>query len=378
MRRDPFSLSISFAPLCTALSLATGCGSSGSGALLTAKPSSDAGGGASGDSGGSLLLTDDSGVATVAPDAACATDHAGATLGASYLVFVMDRSDSMSKDSKWTSCSAALTDFFSDPLTVGIESALTWLPEVTPGTHSTAAMPSFLCTASSYATADVPLTPLPSPAFGITIAAQSLEDGTPTLAALEGAGTQAQAIAAAHAGAKVVVVLATDGLPAGCTGDSVAAVAAAAASLAQQGILTYIIGVGSATGNLDTIASGGGTGTAFVVPTGNPTATAQSFLSAIKSVAGSIVSCDFAIPPPPNGEQIDYASVNVLYTSGTGVATTLPYSGGCANPDGWQYDDPTTPTKIELCSQACTTAQGDSQASLEIVFGCATEGGPIK
>ena len=359
--------------------LASGCGSSG-GSLFNAPV--DGGppllGTGAGDGGGGTGLLGDGAVETVTPDAACASAHAGASLGQSYLIFVMDRSDSMSASSKWSSCSSALTSFFSDPSTAGIEAALTWLPEVTPGTASTSAKPSFLCTAASYATPDVPLTPLPSPAFGSAISAQSLEYGTPTLAAIQGAGAQAQALLATHAGAKVVLVLATDGLPYGCTGDSVAAVASAATALAGQGIATYVIGVGSALGNLDAIASAGGTGKAFVVPTGSPATTAQSFLSAIKTVAGSILSCDFPIPGPPGGQQIDYANVNVLYTPSAGAPTTLPYSAGCANPGGWQYDDPAKPAKIELCPAACATAQADKGASLDIVFGCATEGGPIK
>ena len=102
-----------------------------------------------------VVLLGDGAIAPVTTDAACAFDHAGASLGQSYLVFVMDRSDSMSDDSKWTSCRSALTDFFSDPSTAGIEASLTWLPEVTPGKSSTAASPEFLCAASSYAAAGV-------------------------------------------------------------------------------------------------------------------------------------------------------------------------------------------------------------------------------
>src|SRR5215472_19072074 len=132
----------------------------------------------SGDSGGGNLLGGDTGGGMLGGDGgsvpdgdlnACATDHAAATPAPSYLVFVMDRSDSMSQESKWVSCSAALDAFFSDPTTQGLRASLTWLPEVQPGTQSTGSNPTFLCTPSSYATADIPMTPLPSASFATTI-----------------------------------------------------------------------------------------------------------------------------------------------------------------------------------------------------------------
>ena len=81
----------------------------------------------------------------------CATDHASATQAPGYLVFIMDRSDSMGQLSKWTSCSAALEAFFSDPSAAGLNASLTFLPFVSGG--------NFSCNASDYATPEVPMTP---------------------------------------------------------------------------------------------------------------------------------------------------------------------------------------------------------------------------
>ncbi len=353
------------------LAAAVGCGSSGS-SEFPGGPDDGGGGGLFGGDGGGTLGGDGAG-STDGNLNACATDHAVATQAPSYLVFVMDRSDSMADQSKWVSCSAALDAFFGDPTTQGLNASLTWLPEVTPGTQSTGSHPTFLCTASSYATPDIPMTALPSATFAPIVNAQKLQFGTPTLPALQGAGQQAQTVSQQQSGAKVIIVLATDGLPYGCTGNTVASVSAEAQTLAMQGILTYVIGVGSATTNLNTIAQAGGTGQAFIVPTGNPTQTEQAFLRAIKTIQGSL-GCSYSIPAPPNGQQIDYSKVNVQFTPGGGQPSTLTYSADCSNPDGWRYDNPNAPTKIELCTQACATAQGDSGAQMNIVFGCATQG----
>lgn len=357
-----------------------GCG--GPGDSRFGDPQGDAGAGGGTGGGGFGVLGGEGGIAGGNPGGgvtnACAADHAEAGIAPSYLVFVMDRSDSMAQDSKWPSCSAALTTFFANSQTSGLSASLTFLPEVQAGTQSTSNSPTFLCTSSSYATADVPMTALPSSTFVTTIQGQMLQYGTPTLAALEGAGMQAQATLQQHAGAKVAIVLATDGVPYGCTGNTVQTVSAAAQSLAQSGILTYVIGVGPATGNLDAIAKGGGTTQAFVVPTSNPQQTEQAFLGAVQTVQGSL-GCDYGIPAPPNGDKINFQQVNVVYTPPTppgAQGMTLDYSADCSNPDGWRYDNPAAPSKIELCTLACGMAEKDAGAKVDIVFGCATSGLP--
>jgi hypothetical protein len=93
-------------------------------------------------------------------------------------------------------------------------------------------------------------------------------------------------------------------------------------------------------------------------------------------VAGSQVACDLAIPEPPAGETLDPSKVNVKYLAG-GVAPgeTLPRVSdvtACSGA-GWYYDDNATPTSITLCPDSCTTVQGDVDANVKVVFGCATQ-----
>jgi hypothetical protein len=345
-----------------------GCGSSGGsvfdGGVEGAKPSSDAtfdsprisfeGGGKGGGEGG--------------VDAACVTDHAKATPLPTYLVFLMDHSDSMKMDSKWTSCSAALTSFFSSKTTTALSASLTWLPYV-----GTAKGSVYSCKSTDYEKPAVPMTALPSSAFGTAIAAEPLQNGTPTLAALTGTVEYATTIQKAHAKDKVLIVLATDGIPAGCTGNSVATVAAEATTAFKAGIPTYVIGVGSETTSLDSIAAGGGTKTAFIVSTTDPKTTTKEFEKAIETIQGSL-GCDYDIPSPPGGEKIDYTKVNVELTTSGGKEIVLTYSADCSNTDGWHYDDPKNPTQIVLCTGACTKVQASPSSSMNIVFGCETNG----
>jgi hypothetical protein len=345
-----------------------GCGSSGGatfdGGGVDARSAKDAGPDAP------SLIGDGGKGGDAFDSASCATDHAKATPAPAYLVFIMDHSDSMKMDEKWTSCSAALESFFSSTATTALSASLTWLPFV-----GTAKGDKFSCTVSDYETPAVPMTALPSSSFATAIAAEPLQNGTPTLPALQGAVAYAATIQTAHPTGKVLIVLATDGLPVGCTGNTVAALAAEAASaLSTYKIPTYVIGVGSATKNLDQIAAGGGTTSAFIVPTSadGGAATTMAFEDAIKTIQGTL-GCEYPIPSPMGGEKIDYTKVNVELTSG-GKETELSYSADCSNTNGWHYDNPTTPSSIILCSGACTEAEDATKGSMDIVFGCKTNG----
>jgi hypothetical protein len=315
------------------------------------------------------------------PDGSCAVDHARATLVPAYLVFVMDRSDSMRQYGKFPACSAALDRFFADPSTTGISSSLTFMPYF--ATDGGAAS----CTATDYETPEVPMTALPSDAFAPVIAAEKLGLGTPTTPALQGAVRYAKTIKTAHPNDRVLIVLATDGYPAGCPNNAINNVAnVAAISLSSDGIPVYVIGVGPDTdanagiGNLNEVAEAGGTHSAFFIATetdgGDSGVTTEAFLAAVKQIQGSL-RCHYGIPAAPAGQTIDPAKVNVVFTTGSS-STTLGYSAGCTNADGWQYleSDAGVPQEIVLCPTSCAAATtAGTSGSMNIVFGCTTQGG---
>src|SRR5204862_6614911 len=92
----------------------------------------------------------------------------------------------------------------------------------------------------------------------------------------------AQGWAAQHPERRVIVILATDGLPTDeCTTNSVADVAAIAAG-GLPSISTYVIGVGTETAALDAVASAGWSKQAFMVD--SRADVQQEFVDAMKSI----------------------------------------------------------------------------------------------
>ena len=66
------------------------------------------------------------------------------------------------------------------------------------------------------------------------------------------------------------------------------------------------------------------------------------------------IPCEYSIPTPPAGEELDLMRVNVVYTpSGGSAAQVFPYVGGSDGADctsgGWYYDDSSDPSRILLC-----------------------------
>ncbi|MBW2455229.1 MAG: hypothetical protein JRI68_11995 [Deltaproteobacteria bacterium] len=101
----------------------------------------------------------------------------------------------------------------------------------------------------------------------------------------------------------------------------------------------------------------------------------QQFANAV--IESAVLSCDYEIPPPPEGETLDPALVNVVFDDGQDNLTVIgqvPSAAECSGvPHGWYYDDPNNPTTVVMCPQTCTWIQGKEGSSLHIEFGCATE-----
>ncbi|MGH7437596.1 MAG: vWA domain-containing protein [Polyangiaceae bacterium] len=316
----------------------------------------------------------------------CVSSVAQAALANANLIVMFDKSGSMGDPAemfdpklKWIPVTTAMEAFFSDPSSAGVSASLQFFPQ--GGDLAS------VC-GYAYGTPLVPLTPLlGSTAFTGAISATMPAGGTPTLPALSGAVSYAQQIAAAHPQDKTLVVLVTDGDPGfgingafttGCMDNDIPHVAAVAmgAKAGTPSIPTYVIGVGSDFTNLNAIASAGGTGQAIIVPVTNPAQTAPMFRSALNTIRSAALPCEFTIPPPPDGQEINPNTVNVI-VQGSGGQTVLPFSATCTDMNGWHYDSPSLPTAVQLCPQACTLAQGNPKG-VSIAFGCMTASGPPK
>lgn len=92
-------------------------------------------------------------------------------------------------------------------------------------------------------------------------------------------------------------------------------------------------------------------------------------------VQSSQLSCDYDIPPPPQGQMLDPSKVNVNYTPSGQPVTPILYvasPGDCGNKGGWYYDNPGAPTKIIMCPTTCNVLKGDSTGKVDVLFGCET------
>jgi hypothetical protein len=313
---------------------------------------------------------------------ACATSTANAEQLPLHMVVVLDKSGSMCEftadtqprdcnnaSSKWQQVTKALATFFTSQESKGITVSLVAFP-VNNNT----------CSGPTYQTpiaADVTL-PDATGKLAQTIAGLSGDGSTPTTAALAGAVSYAKGVSTKLAGkGKVAVVMATDGLPQGCSGDSISS-ASTIASSAKATVPTYVIGVGNLLNDLNSLANAGGTSKAFIVSTANQAAVGTEFSTAMSQIRGASLACEYALPAAPAGQTLDFQKVNVQYSAGGAAAQTLAYSDACAAADGWRYDNAQSPTKILLCQSACDKAKTDATAKIDLVLGCQTNGAAVK
>jgi hypothetical protein len=298
----------------------------------------------------------------------CATSNANGQAEPVHLVFMVDRSGSMkfnpAPNNKWDSVVAGLTGFFNDAQSAGLFAA----EQVFPQGDS--------CNASAYQNMIVPVTALPDKT-GALIGALNANGpdpnfNTPTEPALQGAIAFAKTLKAS--GKKTAVVLVTDGEPQGCS--SSAGGSATEAGKGLPDIKTYVIGVGDSLTQLNQIAAGGGTTKAVLISTASPSQITTDFVNALGQIRSQALSCDYGLPPPPNGEVLDVTRVNVQFTPQGGTVQTMEYSENCANGKGWHYDNAASPTKVLICPDSCNTLLANANGKISIVFGCRTVATP--
>ncbi|MDY0004507.1 MAG: hypothetical protein RBU30_24640, partial [Polyangia bacterium] len=238
------------------------------------------------------------------------------------------------------------------------------------------------CDPADYAVPAVPIAELPGVSAAITSAISNTSAGgsaTPTQPSFEGAATYVSAWAADNPTHLVYLLYATDGMPTGCTYNSVSAAATRAAELAAGSppVPTYVFGVECSSENIDLdnlndIASAGGTGSAILVDSsGTVTQTFIDTLNAIRSNA----QCKYRIPEPEN-QQADPNLVNVSLSdpdvpgSNEQLYNTISLEG-CDSSGGWYYDDVNNPTMILLCPATCDRV-AQEQLDVNILVGCTT------
>ena len=309
--------------------------------------------------------------------AACATSSTKGNHAPANLVFMFDRSDSMftenAKAKRWDPVVAAMTLFFEDAQSAGMEASLTYFPDGFNGAEE--------CSAATYEKPHVPLATLPSAAFAASLREQTgRKNSTPTRAALTGAIEQAKGIRASRPGTRTAIVFITDGQPRTCgVGDEEGDKAElrlsedAARAVAAQSP-TFVVGVGANLTAFHGLASAGGTERATLVDdTESPEAIRDAFREALGLVRARTGECSFELPAAPDGKRLDVNLVNVVFTPSGGQPRTLLYDRACSS-GGWRYDDPVTPTRLDLCQSTCDEVRAGDGGDIAIAFGCATKG----
>ncbi|XXX78513.1 vWA domain-containing protein [Sorangium sp. So ce134] len=335
--------------------LPDGAGGGGSGAF----GASNTGGGASLGDGG-FGATGEGGFDE---GTSCAQTSAAATLMPLDMLILLDRSGSM-LGAKWSGVTSALSTFVSDAASAGMNVGLTYFPRGNNGMND--------CDHTAYDELAVAIGELPlhTPELTASIRGTSPGGGTPMRPALQGVLSNATAYKDANPSHKVIVVLATDGDPSGCAGNTVASTAEIAQrALNYNGVQTYVIAVeGSTVANLDQIAAAGGTARAFDV-----TANVAAFSAKMAEIRASALPCELLIPAPPAGATLDTSRVAVRFAAGASSALEVPKADDaddCGSGPGWYYDDELAPKKIVLCPASCAMVQGEAEAKLDVLFGC--------
>lgn len=306
-------------------------------------------------------------------DAICATQSKEVGLLPLDMLIVLDTSYSMDFNSKWPSIKKAIKTFVSNQQFAGLGVGIQYFPLRKQ------------CNADEYSLPAVPIAALPGvgPAISSSLDEQQMSGGTPMVPMLEGITTYARNWATVNPQRKIVIVMATDGIPddtclsppSGGLSNTLINVVALAydAATGSPAISTFVIGVGSELVALNQISQAGGTVSAILVDTTKNIESA--FLAALGTVRRQALPCDYEIPQPETGV-LDYNQVNVTFTSEGKTETFVKVSdeSSChlSPTNSWYYDDPNAPKSIILCDDTCDRVQSTSEAELAFEFGCKT------
>jgi len=301
----------------------------------------------------------------------CAAVSKRAQINQLDLLLLVDSSASMLANEKWKSVTNAIQTFMADPRLEGVGIGLQYFPRFAGALT--------VCDENEYAVPEIEILPLDTTQQGIvggSLEVRTPLGGTPMGPAIQGALRFATTWQQRNTNRKVALVLATDGLPdESCqfapeprAPNSITAVQQQAASAP---IPTYVIGVGTELTALNSVAAAGGTGQAIIVdPSGD---TAAQLVSALDKVRRDQLGCEYGIPAPDPGQELDFGRVNVRFVDELGYVDFfyVPSPADCAGAEnGWYYDNPARPTKILLCEPFCTEVRASRLGRVDVLLGC--------
>jgi hypothetical protein len=110
-----------------------------------------------------------------------------------------------------------------------------------------------------------------------------------------------------------------------------------------------------------------------------PSCRNDDFNAIFREIAGGVVagalSCEWGMPLPPEGRELNPNQVNMLYRPGTGdpqLIGAVPSADDCGD-GGWYFDSRNNPSAVVVCDSTCDVLKADPDGRVDIVFGCQTE-----
>jgi hypothetical protein len=270
---------------------------------------------------------------------------------------------------------AATTDFLRAPSSAGLGVGIGYFGYLPLGQTS--------CDPARYETPAVTIGELPGRADALLGSLRAIQPigETPTGAAIRGACRYADERTRTKPGHNLSLLMLTDGVPEapisrenGCDPTLPDAVDAARECLESTGAGVYVLGVGPNLDNLNQIASAGGTDHAYLVESDS---VSDDVLAALNAIRGTVLPCEFFIPEPPAGPQLNFDEVNVIVTDVDGQEHDIFNVEGrdACDPSqgGWYYAPAAAPERIELCEATCEFTRAQSAGGgIEYALGCGT------
>ena len=332
------------------------------------------------------------------PDAACATSTVEAKRAPANILFIVDRSGSMSCNPPPTTDSPTCEQF---PVTADPMLPTKWSITRDALKAAIAAMPATNSVGLTYFNVDNDCAVQADPSVPVA------QMGTAQQTLLETSldGVQPEGLTPIVGGVTLgyhylhtntftgrkFLVLITDGAETCAPDQQNDFVATTVTNAALVGIRTFVIGApGSedARAFLSQIAWNGQTAksatcTHAATPanvgdchfdlTNASTNLATQLNAALDQISREALGCEYDVPSPSSGT-LDYDLVNVIFTPSSGAPQTVkqdtskPCQGGA---DGWQYSNDRK--KIFLCGGACSAVKSDPNGNVSIALGCATD-----
>jgi len=95
---------------------------------------------------------------------------------------------------------------------------------------------------------------------------------------------------------------------------------------------------------------------------------AAALEGALAEIAGSLVRCDYELPPPPTGDVEFELDIDLIFTDGAGEMFRLLRSDEVDCDVGWRLS--ADGSLLTLCEASCLKVKAEPEGELEIVGGC--------